>query len=82
LLITRINIIIIHLKLLSHGEVLFLWLNLKQMNMNFRFSMVFLMFFALGFSQDLKVMSFNIRLQVESDKENAWTERKQDAVDY
>ncbi|MDN5477016.1 MAG: endonuclease/exonuclease/phosphatase family protein [Chryseobacterium sp.] len=39
------------------------------------------MFFALGFSQDLKVMSFNIRLQVTSDKENAWTERKQDAVD-
>lgn len=38
------------------------------------------MFFALGFSQDLKVMSFNIRLQVESDKQNAWTERKQDVV--
>jgi len=43
--------------------------------------MVSLLFFALGFSQDLKVMSFNIRLQVTSDKENAWTERKQDAVD-
>ncbi|WP_306615026.1 endonuclease/exonuclease/phosphatase family protein [Chryseobacterium sp. PTM-20240506] len=26
-------------------------------------------------------MSFNIRLQVESDKENAWTERKQDVQD-
>lgn len=49
--------------------------------MNFRFSFVLLMFFVLGFSQDLKVMSFNIRLQIESDKENAWTERKQEALD-
>ncbi|WP_307271691.1 endonuclease/exonuclease/phosphatase family protein [Chryseobacterium sp. W4I1] len=49
--------------------------------MNFRFSMVSLMLFALGFSQDLKVMSFNIRLNVASDKENAWTERKQDVAD-
>ena len=48
--------------------------------MNFRFSMVFLMFFALGFSQDLTVMSFNIRLNVASDKENAWPERKQDVA--
>jgi len=51
------------------------------MVMNFRFSMVSLMLFALGFSQDLKVMSFNIRLNVASDKENAWTERKQDVAD-
>ncbi len=49
--------------------------------MNWRFFMVFLMFFGLSFSQDLKVMSFNIRLNVESDKENAWTERKQDVMD-
>ncbi|WP_330745183.1 endonuclease/exonuclease/phosphatase family protein [Chryseobacterium sp. CP-77] len=49
--------------------------------MNFRFSMVFLMFFALGFSQDLTVMSFNIRLNVESDKDNAWPKRKQDVAD-
>lgn len=49
--------------------------------MNFRLSMIFLMFFALGFSQDLTVMSFNIRLNVASDKENAWTERKQDVAD-
>ena len=49
--------------------------------MNFRFFIVFLMLFALGFSQDLKVMSFNIRLNVDSDKENSWTNRKQDAVD-
>lgn len=49
--------------------------------MNFRLSISFLMFFVLGFSQNLKIMSFNIRLQIESDKENAWTERKQDALD-
>ncbi|MGG5208771.1 endonuclease/exonuclease/phosphatase family protein [Chryseobacterium sp. MIQD13] len=49
--------------------------------MNFRFSILSLLFFVLGFSQDLKVMSFNIRLQVTSDKENAWTERKQDVAD-
>lgn len=49
--------------------------------MNFRFSIVFLMFFALGFSQNLTVMSFNIRLNVESDKDNAWPKRKQDVAD-
>lgn len=49
--------------------------------MDLRFSIVFLMFFALGFSQDLTVMSFNIRLNVASDKENAWPERKQDVSD-
>ncbi len=49
--------------------------------MNLKFSMVFLMLFALGFSQDLTVMSFNIRLNVESDKDNAWPKRKQDVAD-
>lgn len=49
--------------------------------MNFRFLIVFLMLFALGFSQDLTVMSFNIRLNVESDKENSWPQRKQDVTD-
>ncbi|MEY8758785.1 endonuclease/exonuclease/phosphatase family protein [Chryseobacterium tongliaoense] len=49
--------------------------------MYFRFSILLLMFFTLGFSQDLKVMSFNIRLNVESDKENAWPQRKQDVAD-
>lgn len=49
--------------------------------MNFKFSIVFLMLFSLGFSQDLKVMSFNIRLNVDSDKENSWTNRKQDVTD-
>ncbi len=51
------------------------------MIMNYRFSIVFLMIFALGFSQNLKVMSFNIRLNVDSDKENSWTNRKQDVAD-
>ncbi len=35
--------------------------------MNFRFSIAFLMLFALGFSQDLTVMSFNIRLILKTD---------------
>ena len=48
--------------------------------MIFRFSIVLLMFFTLGFSQDLKVMSFNIRLSLESDKENAWQVRKNEAT--
>lgn len=49
--------------------------------MNLRFSMMLLMLSVLGFSQDLTVMSFNIRLNVESDKENAWPQRKQDVAD-
>ena len=32
------------------------------------------------FSQDLKVMTYNIRLSLESDKENSWDNRKQDAL--
>lgn len=35
---------------------------------------------AFSFSQDLKVMSFNIRLSVESDKDNAWLKRKDEAL--
>ncbi len=34
----------------------------------------------LLFSQDLKVMTYNIRLSLESDKENSWDNRKQDAL--
>lgn len=34
----------------------------------------------LFFSQDLKVMTYNIRLSLESDKENAWDNRKEDAL--
>ncbi|MPS63310.1 MAG: endonuclease/exonuclease/phosphatase [Chryseobacterium sp.] len=49
--------------------------------MKFKFSGLLVLLFILNFSQDLKVMSFNIRLQVESDKDNAWTQRKQDAID-
>jgi len=32
------------------------------------------------FSQDLKVMTYNIRLSLESDKENSWDNRKEDAL--
>jgi len=32
------------------------------------------------FSQDLKVMTYNIRLSLESDKENSWNNRKEDAL--
>lgn len=49
--------------------------------MNFRFSALLMLVFAWSFSQNLKVMSFNIRLNVDSDKENSWTNRKQDALD-
>ena len=34
----------------------------------------------LFFSQDLKVMTYNIRLSVDSDKENSWNNRKDDAL--
>ncbi len=40
---------------------------------------IFLSFYAI--SQDLKVMTFNIRLSLESDKENSWTHRKTEAID-
>lgn len=46
--------------------------------MNFRLSALLMLVFAWSFSQNLKVMSFNIRLNVDSDKENAWPNRKQD----
>lgn len=36
--------------------------------------------FSISFSQDLKVMSFNIRLNVESDQDNAWPKRKEEAL--
>lgn len=35
---------------------------------------------SLVFSQDLKVMTYNIRLSLESDKENSWNNRKDDAL--
>ena len=36
--------------------------------------------FSFAFCQDLKVMSFNIRLNLESDLENAWPKRKAEAL--
>lgn len=49
--------------------------------MNFRLTTLLLLFFSFMFSQNLKVMSFNIRLNLDSDKENSWTNREQDAID-
>ena len=40
----------------------------------------FLMAANLFFSQDLKVMTYNIRLSLESDKENSWNNRKQETM--
>lgn len=41
---------------------------------------LFLFCYQLGSCQQFKVMTFNIRLSLESDKENAWTKRKDDAM--
>ncbi len=35
---------------------------------------------SFGFAQDLKVMTFNIRLHLDSDKENSWTHRKPEVL--
>ncbi len=35
---------------------------------------------SLVFSQDLKVMTYNIRLSLDSDKENSWNNRKQETM--
>lgn len=46
-------------------------------------SKIFILLLLVGhftFSQDLKVMTFNIRLSLESDKENSWTNRKPEAL--
>lgn len=49
--------------------------------MNLKFSTLLLFICTLSFSQSLKVMSFNIRLSLDSDKENSWTNRKKEAID-
>lgn len=36
----------------------------------------FLLFSFIGYAQDIKVMTYNIRLDVKSDGENTWSERK------
>lgn len=41
---------------------------------------LFVLLSSLLFSQQLKVMTFNIRLSLESDNENSWTNRKSDAL--
>lgn len=40
----------------------------------------FVLVSGLIFSQDLKVMTYNIRLAVDSDKDNSWSKRKDDAL--
>lgn len=44
------------------------------------FSVLLTAFFLFVFSQDLKVMTFNIRLALDSDKENSWENRKLEAL--
>ena len=44
------------------------------------FSIVMLGLVPMLFGQQFKVMTFNIRLSLDSDKENAWTKRKDDAM--
>ena len=42
---------------------------------------IFSVFFLLNFqAQNLKVMTYNIRLSLESDKENSWDNRKAEAI--
>ena len=43
-------------------------------------SIVMLGLVPMLFGQQFKVMTFNIRLSLDSDKENAWTKRKDDAM--
>ncbi|WP_144283476.1 endonuclease/exonuclease/phosphatase family protein [Chryseobacterium echinoideorum] len=49
--------------------------------MNFKLTALLLFIFSFSFSQDLKVMSYNIRLNLDSDKENSWTNRKKEAIE-
>lgn len=48
--------------------------------MKLKLSALLILVSALLYSQNLKVMTYNIRLSLESDKENAWTNRKQETT--
>lgn len=48
--------------------------------MRTKFFLFFVMLGSFIFAQDLKVMTYNIRLSLESDKENSWTNRKEEAL--
>ncbi len=48
--------------------------------MKFRISFILLCFTVFISAQNLEVMSYNIRLSIDSDKENSWENRKQDAI--
>lgn len=45
-----------------------------------KLSALIILFSAMIYSQNLKVMTYNIRLSLESDKENSWTNRKPETV--
>lgn len=49
--------------------------------MKIRFLIFLVFIFSLLNAQDLKVMTFNIRLDLDSDKENSWKHRKADVID-
>lgn len=40
----------------------------------------FILISSLSFTQNLNIMTYNIRLSLESDKENSWENRKEDAL--
>ncbi|SFH81020.1 endonuclease/exonuclease/phosphatase family protein [Halpernia frigidisoli] len=48
--------------------------------MNFKFSLLLCFIIGLFSAQNLKVMTYNIRLSLDSDNENAWINRKPEVV--
>lgn len=65
-------------KKLPNSEEVFLILKQK---MKFKFFLFLLLFFCFYYNaQNLKVMTYNIRLALDSDKENSWNNRKDEAL--
>lgn len=50
------------------------------MSMKLKVLIILLFLSSFAFCQSLKVMTFNIRLSLESDGENSWTNRKSEAI--
>jgi len=48
--------------------------------MKLKSTLLMMLVYAFSHAQDVKVMTFNIRLSLDSDKENSWNNRKQDAL--
>ena len=48
--------------------------------MKFLSSLAFVVFSISSFAQQINMMSFNIRLSLDSDNENSWNNRKEDAL--